>query len=97
MVPVTLTEVAKKEIKVIIENKSIPTDYSLRIGVKNASGCSGVNYLIGFDEKSESDELYDLEGIPVIIARKDMMHVMGLTVDFSDEATERGFVFRNDV
>ena len=96
MIPVTLTAIAKKEIRDIIDNKKIPEHYFLRVGVKNASGCSGVNYLIGFDEKGEKDELYDLDGIPVIIARKDMMHIMGLTVDFSDQATERGFVFRTD-
>lgn len=80
------------EIKNIIQNKNIPANYGLRIGVKGA-GCSGVSYLIGFDLKKENDEEYAIEGTPVYIEKKHLMYVVGLKIDFVEESDERGFIF----
>ena len=35
----------------------------LRVGVKGG-GCSGMTYVLGFENKSEKDELFEIEGIP---------------------------------
>jgi iron-sulfur cluster assembly protein len=83
------------EIKNIILNKNIPTNYGLRIGIKGA-GCSGVSYLIGFDLKKEGDEEYLIEDTPVYIEKKHLMYLIGLKVDFVNDAEERGFIFVND-
>lgn len=94
-VPISISENALVEIKKIISLKNIPVDYGLRVGVKGA-GCAGVSYLIGFDNKKETDEEYLIEGISVFIEKKHFMYVIGLKVDFVNEAEQRGFVFVNE-
>lgn len=95
LAPIQLSNDAKIEIKNIFENKNIPTDYFLRIGIKG-SGCAGVSYLLGFDTKGETDEEYSIDEIPVIIAKKDFMYLFGLEVDYINSAEETGFVFKKD-
>lgn len=96
MIPISLSEQASKEIKHIFETKNIPSNYALRVGVKGQSGCSGVNYVLGFDEKQENDQLFDVNGIQVVISKKDFMHLLGVKVDFLEDESVRGFVFKTD-
>ncbi|HYG37187.1 MAG TPA: iron-sulfur cluster assembly accessory protein [Cytophagales bacterium] len=93
--PILISENALIEIKKIISLKNIPVNYGLRVGVKGA-GCAGVSYLIGFDNKKETDEEYLIDGISVFIEKKHFMYVIGLKVDFVNEAEQRGFVFVNE-
>lgn len=90
--PCKFTDRAIKEILDTVENKKIPAEYGLRIGIRGG-GCSGISYLLGFDTGSPSDERYQLEGIPVYIEKKHMMYVLGKTIDFEDSGYTRGFVF----
>ena len=93
--PIQLSDEAKNEIKHIFAHKNIPTGYALRVGVKG-SGCAGVSYVLGFDKKTEQDEEYTIEEIPVIIAKKDFMYLFGLEVDYTNTVEETGFVFKKD-
>jgi iron-sulfur cluster assembly protein len=93
--PIELSDNAKIEIKNIFATKNIPTDYALRVGVKG-SGCAGVSYILGFDKKTETDEEYIIEEIPVIIAKKDFMYLFGLEVDYTNTVEETGFIFKKD-
>ena len=92
MKPIKISPSALDEIKNIFTNKNIPSDYGLRIGVKG-SGCAGVDYIIGFDQITEDDESYDYDGITILLKKKDLMHLIGLEVDFVENSDERGFVF----
>ena len=97
MQPVSISKEAIEEIKHIFEAKNIPSDYCLRVGVKGANGCSGaVSYLLGFDQYSEEDERYEIEGIQVVISKKDFMHLIGVKVSFISDAETRGFTFSID-
>lgn len=80
------------EIKGIIANKNIPADYGLRIGI-SGGGCGGVSFILGFDQKQESDLEYILEEITVYIDKKHAMYLLGMQVDFYEGADARGFVF----
>lgn len=93
--PLSLTPDALSEIKHIIEQKSIPEDYGLRVGKKTGSACAGgeSSYVLGFDKKSDTDDAYIHEGIDVYIDRKDMMYIIGVEIDFVNTNTSRGFVF----
>ncbi|WP_192821688.1 iron-sulfur cluster assembly accessory protein [Rufibacter sp. LB8] len=92
--PITLTERALHEVKVIMQDKSVPTEYGLRIGVQGG-GCSGMSYLLGFDKAKDADEIYELDGVQLIMDKKHGMYVMGMEVDFQDGLNARGFVFNN--
>ena len=92
MIPVSLSSRALKEVKNTLANKNIPPGYGLRIGVKGA-GCAGVSYVLGFDTKSDKDMEYSLEDVPVYVAKKDVMYLMGMQVDFYEGNDARGFTF----
>ena len=92
--PITLTSRALVEVKNIIQEKSVPADYGLRIGVQGG-GCSGMSYLLGFDKAKDNDEIYDLDGVQLIMDKKHAMYVLGMEVDFQDGLNARGFTFNN--
>lgn len=92
--PISLTPQALVEVKNIIEEKKVPTEYGLRIGVQGG-GCSGMSYLLGFDKPKDNDEVYDLDGLRLIMDKKHAMYVLGMEVDFQDGLNARGFVFNN--
>lgn len=93
--PVKLTEKAIAEVRNIMENKSIPDGYGLRIGVKGGMGCAGLGYMLGFDKPKEGDINYSIEGIPVHIEKRQTMYLIGLQVDFYEGSDARGFTFIN--
>lgn len=90
--PLEISDRAKSEILLIKENKNIPAEYGLRITL-DASGCAGVNYRIGFDKKSDEDDEFAMDGLPIFIKRKDFMYLAGVALDFIENESERGFVF----
>ncbi len=90
--PVKISDPAFSEIVNIIQNKGIPSDYGLRIGVRGG-GCSGVTHYLGFDKQKEKDEVYLHQGITIYIEKKDVMHLIGILVDYIDNDEETGFVF----
>lgn len=90
--PVTISRRASKEIRHIMENKGIPREYGLRVGIRGA-GCGGMSLVIGFDKQTETDLSYQVDGITVYVDKKHAMYVMGKKVDFVDESEERGFTF----
>ncbi len=54
-----------------------------------------MSYLLGFDKVKDSDEVYYLEGVNLIMDKKHAMYVLGMQVDFQDGLNARGFVFNN--
>lgn len=92
--PITLTERALKEVKTIMKDKNVPAEYGLRVGVQGG-GCSGLSYLLGFDKAKDADEVYELEGVNLIMDKKHAMYVLGMEVDFQDGLNARGFTFNN--
>jgi iron-sulfur cluster assembly protein len=90
--PVTLTKKAAEEVRKIIQTKNIPAEYGLRVGVRGG-GCAGVSLLIGFDKKKETDQIYTLEGITILVDKRHTLYVIGKEVDFYEGAEGRGFMF----
>ena len=90
--PVTISAKAAEEIRKIMQTKNIPPDYALRVGVRGG-GCAGVSLMIGFDKKKDSDLVYEVAGIPVLIDKKHTMYIIGKEVDFHEGADVRGFMF----
>lgn len=91
-----LTETAAKEIQKIIKDQELDASkIRLRVGVKGG-GCSGFSYLLDLTEvQKETDEVFDMHGIKVIVDPKSLLYLNGVTVDFRDEIMGRGFVFNN--
>ena len=92
--PVKLTEGAVNEVRRLMNEPGFEDGRYLRVGVKGG-GCSGMSYVLGFDIKEEDDELYEIEGIPVIMKAAHGIYLFGMQVDFQDGLNARGFVFNN--
>ena len=92
--PISFTEKALKEVKIIMSDKSVPTEYGLRVGVQGG-GCSGMSYMLGFDKVTDNDETFEFDGVTLIMDKKHGMYVMGMEVDFKDGLDARGFTFNN--
>ena len=93
---VTLTEKAAKEILRVMSEQKMPETTYLRLGVVGG-GCSGFQYSLGFDDKSDSakDELSEQHGIRLAVDRKSELFLDGTVLDFYDGLEKRGFTFNN--
>ena len=91
--PVSLTPSAAAEIKKLMQLDE-NAGKQLRIGVKGG-GCSGLSYVLGFDEKQQADESYVIEDIPVIMNSAHGIYLIGMQVDWQDGLNARGFSFIN--
>ena len=91
--PVTLSASAVEEIKRLMELEENQNKF-LRVGVKGG-GCSGLSYILGFDQKQDSDEVYEIGGIPVIMNNAHSIYLMGMEIDWQDGLNARGFSFHN--
>ncbi|HFA50272.1 MAG TPA: iron-sulfur cluster assembly accessory protein [Bacteroidetes bacterium] len=94
MQPVMFTEGAVKALKGIEAEQDIPKNYGLRVGVKGG-GCSGFSYVLGFDEQTEKDDVFEIEGIRVLIEKTHFMYLAGMEIDWVDGLENRGFSFNN--
>ena len=92
--PVSLTEGAKKEVKKLIAQQELGSDFGLRLGVEGG-GCSGMSYILGFDQKKDGDSEYEIEGIRVFMNKAHGLYLVGMEVDFQNGLNSRGFVFSN--
>ncbi len=66
----------------------------LRVGVKGG-GCSGLSYVLGFDDKTENDEQYEVGGVTYIMNKSHAIYLMGMEVDWHGGLNARGFTFTN--
>ena len=92
--PVKLTDSAVAEVKRLMREPGFDASQYLRLGVKGG-GCSGMTYVLGFDKQEEDDEMFAIDGVPVVMKNSHGMYLFEMTVDFSDGLNARGFVFNN--
>lgn len=92
---IALTSKAVAQVAKIKAENNIPETHALRIGVKGG-GCSGLSYVLGFDEKpGEKDRVMQSEGVTIYIDSKSLFYLSGTVLDFSDGLNGKGFVFNN--
>ncbi len=92
--PISLTDGAISQLRRIFEEKQVPEGYGLRVGIKGG-GCSGFSYVLGFDEKTEKDEEYDINGITVYMEKAHGLYLLGMEIDWLEGLSNRGFIFNN--
>lgn len=92
--PVTLTAGAVAELKRLMSETGFDNSQFLRIGVKGG-GCSGMTYVLGFDDKQEGDDTFEIEGIQCIMKRAHEIYLAGMEIDFQGGLNTRGFTFSN--
>jgi iron-sulfur cluster assembly protein len=92
--PVSFTEGAIKELKRLMSEPNFDNTQFLRVGVKGG-GCSGMTYVLGFDQKETDDEIFEIEGIPVVMKQAHGIYLLGINIHFEDGLNARGFTFNN--
>ena len=90
--PVTFTVTAAAELNRLAATQ--PEGKYLRVGAKGG-GCSGLSYVLEFDEKKENDELFEIAGITCIMEKSHGMYLYGMQVDWDNGLNNRGFTFSN--
>ncbi len=93
LLPVTLTQKAADQVRLIMQTKNIPSGYGLRVGIRGGSGCGGHQLILGFDKPKDSDMTYAQEDIEVMVDKKHVLYVIGKEVDFYEGGDAKGFVF----
>ncbi|MBK9226268.1 MAG: iron-sulfur cluster assembly accessory protein [Ignavibacteria bacterium] len=92
---INVTEKAVKEIKRLMEENKVREGFALRGGVKGGV-CSGFTYTLGFDpEERPGDNVYELDGVKIIVDMKSSMFLTGTELDYTDGLMGKGFVFNN--
>lgn len=92
--PVKLTSGAINELKRLMNEPDFDHTQRLRVGVKGG-GCSGMTYVLGFDQPSEEDERFEIEGIACVMNKSHQLYLFGMEVDWQGGLNSRGFTFSN--
>jgi iron-sulfur cluster insertion protein len=92
---INLTTNAAQKVKGLLdqERAALP-DGGLRIYVQGG-GCSGFSYGMVLDETGEGDQVFELEGVRVIIDPMSLKYLEGAEVDYKEDLMGGGFAIRN--
>lgn len=91
--PIQITPKALVNIKAIMKEKSVPEDYGLRVGTNKAATCGTTSFMLGFDSKKSGDDSFNFEGIEILIDKKEMLYLLGITLDYEAGKEATGFKF----
>ncbi|MGV6846714.1 MAG: HesB/IscA family protein [Lutibacter sp.] len=93
---INVTDIAKKKVIELMKEEGFnPSIHFVRVGVKSG-GCSGLSYDLKFDkEKSETDKLFEDNGVKIVVDNKSFLYIAGTTLEYSGGLNGTGFVFNN--
>lgn len=92
---ITVTEKAKNRIIALRKEEGRDETFNLRVGVVGA-GCSGLSYVLEFDNKTEGgDVIINLDEVKIMINKKSLLYLLGTQLDYNDKLNGKGFVFEN--
>ena len=90
---ITMTEAARNHVRRYLENRG--RGIGIRLGV-TTTGCSGLSYVLEFvDDLQEGDEIFDSEGVKIVVDGKSLVYLDGTELDYAKEVLNEGFQFNN--
>jgi len=92
--PLRFSPRAVKEIRRLMDEPGFDKNNILRIGVKGG-GCSGLSYVLGFDKRQDTDELFESNSLSFIMNPSHGIYLSGMEVHWEDGLNARGFSFKN--
>ena len=92
--PINLTDSALNEVKRLMAENDFDKGKILRVGVKGG-GCSGMTYVLDFDNRKENDALYEKDGVNFIIDNSQSIYLLGMEIEWEGGLNSRGFTFKN--
>lgn len=90
----TITASAAEKLGGIMEQKGLKESHALRVFVKGG-GCGGMQYGMTFDTAREGDEVYEQNGLRVIVDPTSLFYIDGANVDYVDNLMGGGFHIEN--
>ena len=94
-VMVTLTDIATEKVKTFLESENAAeSGAGLRVGVRGG-GCSGFQYSLALDEQRDDDQVFEHQGIRVLVDPASLRYVDGSTVDYTESFQGQGFEVQN--
>ena len=92
---IQLTSAASTKVKGILEQEkaTIPQG-GLRIYVQGG-GCSGFQYGMVLDEAADGDQIFDIDGVKVIVDPMSLRYLEGAEVDYKEDLMGGGFAIKN--
>ena len=90
----TVTDAAVDRIKVLLSRK--PEASGVRLGVRTR-GCNGLSYTLDYlvGDAKPGEDVVETRGVKVAIEPKALMHLVGTTMDYKEDALQAEFVFNN--
>lgn len=96
---INLTEKAAAEVKKIIaDQQAAGTAEKLYLRMRVVGGgCSGFQHKLDLDPtvNPKLDEVFQYHGVEVVIDKRSLLYLDGVTVDFHDDLNKRGFSITN--
>ena len=92
--PVTFTSSASVEIIRLMSEADFDVHKKLRVGVKGG-GCSGMTYVLEFDEMKSNDVEYHTDSFSFIMDKSHSIYLFGMEVNWEGGLNSRGFTFKN--
>jgi iron-sulfur cluster assembly protein len=91
---ITLTDKAAEKIGELLGAQEGSDDQALRVAVRGG-GCSGFQYALAFDRAKEEDNVFEVDGVAVIVDKVSMQFVFGSEVDYVEGLQGAGFQVNN--
>jgi iron-sulfur cluster assembly protein len=92
---VTLSDRGAQKVREFLAQQGQVAEMSgLRVGVRGG-GCSGFQYQLAFDNQRDNDEVFESQGIKLLVDRTSLPYIRGAEVDYLDGLTGAGFQVNN--
>ena len=92
--PIAFTAGAVQEVTRLMNEPGFDSSQALRVGVKGG-GCSGLSYVLGFDDRKDGDAEYEVDGVHFVMEKAHEMYLYGMQIDWQGGLNSRGFTFSN--
>ena len=91
---ITATESAVKHLRQLLETRPAEEGVGLRLMVKKG-GCAGMEYAMKLDTPGQQDQVFDQDGVKLIIDPDSMDFLDGSQIDYHDTLADSGFKVEN--
>jgi len=91
---ITVTTQASEKIKAIKAAQNAPEEAGLRVRVVGG-GCSGFQYQLVFDAPAAGDQVFESDGVKVVVDPKSFLYLTGTEIDYVDGLSGAGFTLKN--
>ena len=91
---INITALAAAKVNEIRQAEGIEGALGLRLRVVGG-GCAGFSYDLYFDESTEVDRRFEVNGVNVVVDEMSLMYLAGTEIDYVEGLQGAGFKFNN--